>query len=181
MSNWMQTYGGEPFSPLTATEDDVHITDIAHALGMVCRYAGHCRRFYSVAEHCVILSHTVDPENALWALLHDATEAYVGDMVRPLKVDMPAYRAVEDRLMAVIARKYGLPGTDMPAQVKEHDTRIVNDERAALMAPSRLPWGMLEGFEPLGVTIWGWDPYTAGERYLSRFYELTRERALQGV
>lgn len=168
----MQTFSGEMFNPLTATKDDIEIVDIAHALGMVCRYAGHVRRFYSVAEHCVLMSHTVDPEHALWALLHDAAEAYVGDMVRPLKHQMPAYQAAEDRLISVITTKYNLP-VEMPAQVKEHDTRIVVDERDQLMAPSREPWGMLEGFAPLGVTIQGWDPYTAGEKYLDRFYLLT--------
>lgn len=173
MATWMQLYSGEPFYPLAATEDDIQIVDIAHALGMVCRYAGHVRRFYSVAEHCVLLSHTVDPEHALWALLHDAAEAYVGDMVRPLKHEMPEYRAAEDRLLAVIADKFGLPGHEMPTQVAEHDTRIVVDERQELMAPSRLPWGLLDGYTPLGVQIVGWSPQRAEAEYLARFNELT--------
>lgn len=171
MSTWMQLFSGQPFYPLDAAEEDIEIFDIAHALGMVCRYGGHVRRFYSVAEHCVILSHTVDPEHALWALLHDATEAYVGDMVWPLKEEIPEYKAIEDRLMKVIATKYSLPG-EMPVQVKEHDRRIVADEREQLMAPSRLPWTALEGFAPLGVTVQGWDPHKAEEEYLSRFYQL---------
>lgn len=169
---WMQTYSGRPFYPLDATEDDIEIVDIAHALGMVCRYAGHVRRFYSVAEHCVHLSHTVDPEHALAALLHDAAEAYVGDMVRPLKHELPGYMAVEDHLIAVINNKYGLPG-ELPAQVKEHDTRIVVDEREQLMTPSQLPWSMLDGFAPLGVEVQGWNPIVAEEMYLHRFYQLT--------
>lgn len=168
----MQTFSGRPFYPLNATEDDIEIVDIAHALGMVCRYAGHVRRFYSVAEHCVLLSHTVDPENALWALLHDAAEAYVGDMVRPLKHQMPEYQAVEDRLIQAVATKFGLPG-ELPAQVKEHDTRIVLDEKEQLMAPSREPWGLLDGFQPLGVTVHGWYPEVAEEMYLLRFNQLT--------
>lgn len=172
MSNFMQTFSGEPFYPLAPTEDDIQIVDIAHALGMVCRYGGHVRRFYSVAEHCVLLSHTVDPEHALWALLHDSTEAYVGDMVFPLKAEIPAYQKIEDRLMDVIAAKYGLPG-EMPAQVKEHDRRIVIDERDDLMSPSRQPWPALEGLPPLGVTVHGWYPHQAEEKYLSRFHELT--------
>lgn len=168
----MQLHSGEPFYPLLAHPDDIDINDIAHALGMVCRYAGHCRRFYSVAEHSVHMSHTVDPEHALWALLHDATEAYIGDMVRPLKHEMHAYMAAEERLAEVIASKFGLEGP-MPAQVVEHDTRIVVDERAQIMAPSRLPWPMLEGYAPLGVTIAGWNPEQAGRMFLYRFNELT--------
>src|SRR5690606_26884872 len=138
-NDWMQVYSGEPFYPLAVKPEDIHITDIAHALGMVCRYGGHCRRFYSVAEHSVLLSHTVDPEHALWALLHDATEAYLGDVVRPLKHQLPGYIAAELRLETAIATRFGLPGL-MPDQVKEHDTRIVVDEREQLMAPSRLHW-----------------------------------------
>ena len=168
---WMQTYSGQPFDPVAATPDDVYIVDIAHSLGMQCRFNGHCLRFYSVAEHCVHLSYTVDPEHATWALLHDATEAYVGDMVRPLKDKLPAYRAAEDRLMNTIAEKFNLPGP-MPAQVKEHDTRIVADEKAQLMAPSRLPWPLLEGYAPLGVKLEGWGPDEAASRYLSRFLQL---------
>lgn len=172
---WMQTYSGEPFYPLDPWGSEVEIIDIAHALGMVCRYNGHCRRFYSVAEHCVLLSYTVDPEHALWALLHDAAEAYIGDMVRPLKHQMPNYMEAEDRLFEAIAAKFNLPG-QMPDQVKEHDTRIVVDEREQLMAPSHLPWALLDGCAPLGVTIEGWDPIMAGEKFLARFHQLTENQ-----
>ena len=168
----MQTYTGRAFHPLTATEGDVDIEDVAHALSMICRYGGHARYFYSVAEHCLLLSHTVDPENALWALLHDATEAYVGDMVRPLKEEMPNYRRIEDRLMSVIAAKYGLPD-EMPAQVKEHDRRILLDEKAVLMAHTSLTWDGLEGCTPLNVFISGRSSYAASQMYLARFHQLT--------
>lgn len=169
---WMQLHSGEPFYPLDARVEDIDINDIAHALGMVCRYAGHCRRFYSVAEHSVIMSFTVDPEHALWALLHDAAEAYIGDVVRPLKHQLPAYMKAEDRLVALIAARFGLKG-QMPDQVKEHDLRIVVDEREQLMAPSRLPWKMIEGCAPLGVTVAGWNPEDASQMFLSRFNTLT--------
>lgn len=172
MSVYMQLRSGEPFYVLDAQPEHIDIEDIAHALGMVCRFAGHCQRFYSVAEHSVLMSMAVDPEHALWGLLHDATEAYIGDLVRPLKHELPSYMAVEDRLAEIIAIKFGLEGP-MPAQVVEYDTRIVVDEREQIMAPSRLPWPMLEGRSPLGVTIEGWDPITAREMFLSRFYQLT--------
>jgi hypothetical protein len=138
---------------------------------MVCRYAGHCNAFYSVAEHSWHLSHTVDREHALWALLHDATEAYIGDLVRPLKHNLHSYMGVERRLADAIAIKFGLEGP-MPAQVVEHDTRIVVDEREQIMTPSRLPWSALEGYAPLGVYIHGWDPITAGKMFLARFHQL---------
>lgn len=172
---WMQVNSGEPFWPLEAKPEDINLDDIAHALGMVCRYAGHCTRFYSVAEHSVLLSYTVDPQHALWALLHDAAEAYIGDVVRPLKHELPGYLVAERRLEEAIAAKFNLPG-NMPDQVKEHDTRIVVDEREQIMAPSRLPWSALEGYAPLGVTIVGWDPYRANRMFLDRFYQLTETK-----
>jgi hypothetical protein len=94
---WMQTFTGRQFFPMDPRPEEVDPTDIAHALSLLCRYNGHVDRFYSVAEHCVHLSYVVPPEHALWALLHDATEAYVGDMISPLKIHMPGYRAAEDR------------------------------------------------------------------------------------
>lgn len=172
--SWMQTHSGRAFYPLQPAPSEVDIDDIAHALGMVCRYAGHCRRFYSVAEHSVLLSHTVDPEHARWALLHDASEAYMGDMVRPLKYEMPKFQAAEDHLMRIIGVKFGLVG-EMPAQVKEHDTRIVVDEREQIMQTSRLPWPLLEGYASLGVTIQGWSPRRAKAEYLSRYQQLFTE------
>jgi hypothetical protein len=108
VGDWMQTYTGRAFWPLAPQADDIDPADIAHALSMLCRYGGHVERFYSVAEHCVLMSYAVPPGYALWALLHDATEAYMGDMVRPLKRSMPEYQAAEARLSAVICDRFGL-------------------------------------------------------------------------
>lgn len=170
-TGWMQTYTGEPFWPLEPDLDEIDIVSIAHSLSMLCRYNGHCIRFYSVAEHSVLLSHTVDPEHARWGLMHDAVEAYFGDMVRPVKYEMPEFCGHEKNLEAAIAGKFRL-GWPMPAQVKEHDTRIVVDERAQNMAPARLPWPMLDGFEPLGVTINCWSPDRAEAEFMSRYQQL---------
>lgn len=169
--NWMQTYTGARFYPTSADVEDVSPIDIAHALSLLCRYNGHVHRFYSVAEHCVLLSRAVAPEHALWALLHDATEAYVGDMVRPLKVQVPEYVAIEDRLMAVIADRFDLYPKQMPGEVKDADTRILLDERDALMPNVRYAWDIDE-LQPLGVAIEGWSPERAEAAYLDRLHEL---------
>lgn len=174
--DWMQTFAGHAFYPMTPHTADIDPRDIAHALAMICRYGGHVQRFYSVAEHCVLMSHAVAPGNALWALLHDATEAYVGDMVRPLKHSMPAYRAAEHRLMAVICERFGLDPS-CPAEVKAADNRILVDERDELMGPPPLPWASTEGVEALGVPIYGWMPAEAKERYLARLGELWTDGA----
>lgn len=168
--DWMQTHSGRQFFPMDPHPADVDIHDIAHALGMLCRYNGHVERFYSVAEHCVHLSRVVAPEHALWALLHDATEAYVGDMVRPLKRSMPDYVAAEDRVMEAIAARFGLAGS-MPAEVKAADTAILLNEREALLAPPPRPWST-DG-DRLDVEIEAWDPRRAKWAYLVRFSELT--------
>ena len=169
--DWMQTYTGQQFYPLAPRAEDVDLLDIAHALGMLCRYNGHTQRFYSVAEHCVLMSQAVAPEHALWALLHDATEAYVGDMIRPLKLNMPDYRKAEDLVMAAIAEKFGLDGVVMPPEVKDVDTRILLAERNALLAESPRPWSVHGA--PLDVEIQAWSPTQAKMAYLVRFSEIT--------
>lgn len=170
---WMQTFTGRAFYPLNPRVEDIDPRDIAHALSLTCRYGGHVDRFYSVAEHCELMSRAVSPENALWALLHDATEAYVGDVIRPLKRSMPEYRATEDQLMLVMCERFGLkPG--MPEEVALADSRILLDERAALLGPSPRRWSdFLEGLDPLGVRVEGWEPLDAERIYLARLAELT--------
>lgn len=169
--DWMQTFTGLAFYPMAPLAGDVDPRDIAHALSLICRYGGHSRIFYSVAEHSVLMSYAMPPPAALPALLHDATEAYVGDMVRPLKESMPAYREVEGLLHLAICDRFGL-SYHFPPVVKAADNRILVDERAALMSAPPLPWSSIENLEPLGVTIEGWEPAVAEERFLSRLAEL---------
>lgn len=136
---WIQLISGEPFWPLDARPEDIHISDIAWSLGMQCRFGGHCLRRYSVAEHSVLVSRLVPPKYALWGLLHDATEAYLVDLPRPIKRCLPEYSRHEDDLARVIAERFGLPWP-MPEDVKIADTGALLIERAQLMAGSRIPW-----------------------------------------
>jgi hypothetical protein len=175
-TDWMQTYTGRAFYPLEPVTDDIDPVDIAHALSMLCRYGGHVRTFMSVAEHCVLMSHAVTPDNALWALLHDATEAYMGDLIRPLKLAMPTYRDAEERLMLVICARFGIDPV-CPAEIKTADNRILRDERAALLGPPPMPWASIEDVPALGVEIQGWSPPEAERRYLARLVELTDRAA----
>lgn len=169
----MQTFTGKQFYPTRPRIEDIDIRDIAHALSLTCRYGGHVDRFYSVAEHCILMSLCVPPEYRLWALLHDATEAYVGDMVRPLKYQpgMEVYRETEDCLMSLIAEKYGLDGYQMPAEVKEADNRILLNERRTLMGATPAAWAV-EGLEPLPISVVGMQPRQAEIMYLTHFDHL---------
>lgn len=173
--NWMQTYSGKAFYPFDLRDEDFCIEDIAHALAMLCRYGGHCKRFYSVAEHCVLLSHEVPLRDALAGLMHDATEAYLVDMPRPIKVGFPQYKEMEAKLWVGIARKFGL-AEELPATVKQADNDMLWHECAAIMGP--IPdghsWGMGTArpavIKPWIIECLPW--HIAKQKFLDRFHEL---------
>lgn len=169
IGDWIQTYTGLAFWPLDPRPSEVRILDIAHSLAMRCRYGGHCTRFYSVAEHSVLVSRHVPPEHALWGLLHDAAEAYSADVPRPLKRCLRDWGAIESGIMATVCARFSL-GTSEPGPVKAIDLAITSDERAALMADCERDWGDLP--EPIGAQITGHAPQVAERLFLARFEEL---------
>jgi hypothetical protein len=168
--DWIQTWTGKPFRPLQPAPGSIDIRDIAHSLALLCRFNGHCHRFYSVAEHSVRLSRIVPPEHALWGLLHDAAEAYISDLPRPVKQQIPAFSAYEDHLLALIMAHFG-QGWPMPAAVREADDRMLATEQRDLMAVPPEAWGL--GIDPLAETISPLDPPAAEAAFLERFRELT--------
>jgi uncharacterized protein len=167
----MQTFTGRQFWPLDPRADEVFIVDIAHALAHSCRYGGHCERFYSVAEHSVLCSRVVPPWDALAALLHDAAEAYVVDIPRPLKPYLAGYKDIELRVWRAIAMRYGLD-EKLPASVKLADNAVLLAEAEQIMKPHPAPW-RVPG-EPADVTVRCLDPIRAKLDFLTRFAELTR-------
>ncbi len=170
--DWLQTFTGGKFWPLDPRPEDVDIRDIAHALSLQCRFGGHCLRFYSVAEHCVLLAGSFrDCHTAvqLDALMHDAAEAYCADVPRPLKRFLPSYAETEAGVMRAIATAFGLH-EPMLAAVKEADNRILADEKAQNLAP--LDWDLEPG-PALGVTLQFWSPAEAEQKFLWVFHELT--------
>lgn len=178
--NWIQTFSGIQFYPLDPRPEDIDIEDIGHGLSNICRYGGQVDKFYSVAEHCFLMSHAVPRRFALEALLHDAAEAYVGDMVRPLKMMMPDFQRAEDKILQVIFKKFSVltalqtntSVVSLSRAVKEADSRILLDERNALMRNTKHPWDV-EELEPLGVRVMPLSPTGARNAYLARFEELT--------
>ena len=169
--SWIQTFTGKQFFPLDPRPEDLDIRDIAHALSLQCRFNGHCLQFYSVAEHSVRVSEWLDGEHSLWGLLHDAAEAYLGDVVRPLKRQLDAYNAIEKRLLRVVADHFDL-GWPMPEAVAVADTRLLAAEARDIMAPAPAPWELM-GLEPLPGTIEPWSATEAEQRFVERYAKLT--------
>lgn len=171
--DWMQVYSGRPFWPLDPRPEDIDIRDIAHALSMQCRYGGHCIRFYSVAEHSVLLSEVAEPKFKLAALLHDAAEAYLVDVPRPLKCMLDGYAAAEDRVLDAVGQRFGLNQDDFDA-VRDIDKAILGDEVAQNLARPLLSWSYIG--KPLGVRLHCWSPVEAEHHFLEAFRQLLRQR-----
>jgi hypothetical protein len=147
------------------------IEDIAHGLAMTCRFAGQCSRFYSVAEHCVHLSENVPPEDAYQGLMHDAAEAFVGDMAKPMKVMLPEFSVIEKSVEAAVFRRFSVR-TPLPPSIKEADILMLVTEQRQLMK-NRDDWEYTRGRKPLDFKIPAWPPSIAKSRFLKRFYALT--------
>ncbi len=164
--DWMQTYTGRAFYPLDPRPEEIHVDDIAHGLAMLCRYGGHCLRFYSVAEHCVHIATAAPDHLKLTALMHDASEAYLADIIRPIKPSLNNYGVIEDRLMHVIAERFGFDWP-MPAEVKRLDNAILVDERDQAMAVPPQDWKLSE--PTLGVQLQFWSPEKAEFEFKAAF------------
>ena len=167
--NWMQTFTGKQFWPLDPRADEVYGIDIAHALSLQCRFAGHCKFFYSVAEHSCHVHDAAEPEDRLWALLHDAAEAYVVDIPRPLKKFIIGFAEIEQRVMLAVCEKYGMSPHE-PSSIKYLDNRILATERDQIMAISDAAWDPLP--PPLPITLVGWSPLEAKDQFLRRLGSL---------
>lgn len=168
--DWLQTYSGVQFWPLDPRPEEIRIEDIAHALSNQCRFSGHVSAHYSVAEHCVRVSRIVPALDALWGLLHDAAEAYLVDLPRPLKrlPGFAAYRDAESEIMVAVCSKFGLPME--PASVRLADAVLLATEARDLMGPRPAPWMAMP--EPLVERIEPWGAAFAEAAFLARFIEL---------
>lgn len=142
---------------------------IARGLANTCRFGGQCERFYSVAEHSVYVSELVPPEFALAGLLHDAAEAFICDMPKPLKELLPDYKAVERRVEAAVLAKFGVTG--LPLQVKRADTIMLATEQQQLMR-NHDRWKWTDSYAPADLAIICWSPEEAYDVFLERAAEL---------
>lgn len=145
--------------------------DIGHALSNLCRFNGHCRRFYSVAQHSVLVSRCVPTELALDALFHDAAEAYIGDMSSPLKSLMPEYRAIEAKVEKALRHALGL-NLDLHPAIKAADLTLLATEQRDLMPRLTEAWKITAGVVTLTERIEPLRPWAAFDAFMRRYNEL---------
>ena len=176
VGDWCQTFTGRQFWPMDPRAEDVCVEDIAHALALQCRFAGHCREPYSVAEHSVRAAEYVrsiggDASEVLAALLHDASEAYLVDVPRPVKPHLAGYSRAERVVQTVVNRWAGLPDcADRGSFVHQADEVLLATEARDLMARPPSDWRLSHA--PLTEVIVPWDWRTAEREFLARFFEL---------
>lgn len=168
---WLQTVTGKPFFLFNPRPGDFDLEVIAHALSMQCRFNGHTKEFYSVAEHSVMValilgqwgcSHEVQATG----LLHDAAEAYIGDCIRPLKQRLRGLKDIENRIEEALSTQFELPWP-WPEGVKRADNYALTIERRDLLSPPPRPWRGLPEIEPgEPLTVHCWRPGMARRRFL---------------
>lgn len=170
---------GKLFDLLDPHGSDFGIEDIAHGLAHVCRYTGQCRHFYSVAEHSILVSDVVR-EFAYEALLHDAAEAFIGDVTRPLKQLLPDFKRIEANIEAAIIQRFGMDPRYREV-VKQADLRVLAAEQSQIMGPGCADWASAAGIKPAPITVRHLDPIAAKFAFLDRYDKLRRYDVVAGI
>ena len=167
----LTTFTGLHIDPFSLRVDQIDIRDIAHSLSMLCRFNGHCQRYYSVAEHSVHTSRRVPRPFALQALLHDAPESYFSDIPRPIKSHIPELHALEQRLWETIAARFGVEPV-MAACVRRADDDMLTIESSALWCRDA---------EGLSAYLDFLTPTSAERLFLARYEELTDDDSFRHI
>ena len=142
MSDCMCTYTGLQVNPMNIQDEDIRTEDIAHALSLLCRGGGHMKQLYTVGQHCLNCANEAKARG--WntriifaCLLHDASEAYISDIIRPVKQHLKTYITIEETILRTIYQHYGLGvlSQEEQNQVKKIDNALLNYEMPRLMHP----------------------------------------------
>jgi hypothetical protein len=183
----MYTYSGKRIDPTNADPEMLDIVDIAHSLSLTCRYNGHCKNFFSVAEHSVavakLLSYCGAPCSIqMEGLLHDAAEAYLGDIIRPVKNEMQELNYIENDLLFKIFKKFGqgkLPGKISEIVKQADDILLVTEAEHILVGDiskwpiSALPIDGYKMHDVLPDITFNWSPTQAYNAFIKKFTKLS--------
>jgi Predicted hydrolases of HD superfamily len=171
---YIETYTGKQMYFLEPTPDMICIEDIAHALSNICRFGGHTKEFYSVAEHSIAVARL--SKNELEGLLHDASEAYLIDIPKPIKGYLKSYGELEKKLMSAIALKYGA-GWPISADTKDADVIQLVVEAKSLLLTGGKEWvGDWKTIRKTGIEPQCYSPKEAEELFLHYFESLTNAK-----
>lgn len=172
---FVQTYRGNALDFIDPKADQISIADIAKGLSQLCRFSGQARFFYSVAQHSVLVAENCSPAYAFAGLMHDAPEAYLGDVPGPAKLLCPDYKKLEQKIYAVIAERFGLKAY-IPNAVKDVDVRMLQTERQFVFK-HEMKWPLdSEGIEPFPIPITEWRPDHAEAEFLEAFEKLRKDK-----
>lgn len=173
-SDFITTFSGKEIYFNNIKSEDIDERDVAHALSMLCRFNGHCKHFYSVAQHSIITSLIVEPEFALEAFCHDFAEYIVGDLVTPVKRNNMTYKTLEDNIFKVISKKFKLK-YPFPKEIKKADIKAFeyewiyvmgNENTKNIILPNNLSPNMFKEKSMKQIE----------NEFLDRFHELTNSK-----
>ncbi len=169
--NTIKVHAGHYLDLADPSIHDIDLATIAAALSKLCRFGCHCPKFYSVAEHCVHASrlaakdqYGIEAQRAI--LLHDAAEAYIGDVVKPLKLMLPDYAEVEERMERVVGKRFGVGFESHAGVIKLYDQAMLKAEKQAMWPEDAEEWTGFGGIADVDVTFEFWSPSDAEERFL---------------
>jgi 5'-deoxynucleotidase YfbR-like HD superfamily hydrolase len=169
------TRSGRQVNLLNPQYAQIDIGDIAHGLAYQCRFNGQTSRFYSIAQHSLMVASILPDHLKMAGLLHDAAEAYVGDVVQPLKVLLPDYQMIENRFTQLIGQRFNV-NLEYQPEVKQADLIALATEKRDLLPREKCTWEVLNGIKPLGRLTLPMTPEQSEETFMRVFMDLLSSR-----
>lgn len=166
------TFTGKLFYPFNPIVKDINIIDIAHSLSNLCRFTGHSKYFYSVAQHYCYACDLASNENKLEALCHDFSEAYLNDINSAVKPLLSNYKKIEENLEHLLAKKFKFR-FPYPLEVKNKNKDDIDNKLLYTELDQLMNYPNKKGYS---FKIKYWSPKKAEKELLKRFYTLTNNK-----